>query len=90
MDSVRDRAEAYQCDTPSLAVSWSFSQGMLCHLISLLLHMVLSILKSIYGKRQPFSMRHITIQVAQPVVFVLLLSNHNVSFDILNSALNVF
>ena len=89
MDSVRDRAEAYQCDTPSLAVS-CFSQGMLCHLISLLLHMVLSILKSIYGKRQPFSMHHITIQVAQPVVFVLLLSNHNVSFDILNSALNVF
>ena len=77
MDSVRDRAEAYQCDTPSLAVFWNFSQGMLCHLIYLLLHMVLSILKSIYGKRQP-------------VVFALLLSNHNVSFDILNSALNVF
>ena len=89
MDSVRDRAEAYQCDTPSLAVSWSFSRGMLCHLISLLLHMVLSILKSIYGKRQPFSMHHIAIQISQPIVCVLLLSNHNVFFGILNSALNV-
>jgi hypothetical protein len=72
VDSVRDRAEAYQCDTPSLAVSWNFSQGMLCHLISLLLHMVLSILKSIYGKRQP-------------VVFVLLLSNHNMITTLISS-----